>query len=58
MKYLEHFFICLHIFSNSITLTQNWLIYRIVETPVDTIRCVINNYYGTNIDNPTDLLID
>ena len=58
MDYLTSFCGMIHILSNSITLCQNWLVYRIVYTPIDTLEYIISKYYGIRTEEIYDILIN
>mgnify|MGYP001175893864 CR=1 FL=1 len=36
------------LFSNSISVWQNWVIYRLSYMPVQTLECIICKYYGVD----------
>ena len=38
------FFNVIHIFSNSISIWQNWVVYKLSYMPVETLECIICKY--------------
>jgi hypothetical protein len=54
MNWCTSLFNVIHIFSNSITIWQNWFVYKLCYLPVQTLEYIICKYYG--IDNPEQLI--
>tara|TARA_B100000925_G_C21989600_1_gene466155 strand:- start:1488 stop:1670 length:183 start_codon:yes stop_codon:yes gene_type:complete len=38
----------IHIFSNSITIWQNWVIYKLSYMPVQSLESIVCWYYGVD----------
>lgn len=48
MNWCTSLFNVVHIFSNSITIWQNWVIYKLSYMPVQTLECIVCWYYGVD----------
>ncbi len=48
MNWCRSLFNVIHIFSNSISIWQNWIIYKLSYMPVETLECIICKYYGVD----------
>ena len=58
MSYCDSMLNVIIILSNSTTIWQNMLVYRIFIDPIESIKLIIAKYYGITTEQVNDFIIE